>query len=123
MSDCLRSCPLTCQGLHHDDENAHDQRILFWRELNHAWEGLGQKQKSITEEAFRTQRPPIDILSAGAITSLIDHLVQQCDQLEKYGLVDYEMGIWEEQITSIFIQCLNLLPRDPGGSESSLRER
>lgn len=112
------------KGLHHDDEAAHDQRILFWRELNHAWEGLGLKQKSITEDALRSGRQPFDILSAAAITSLIDHLVQQCDQLEKYGLVDYEMGIWEEQITSIFIQCLDLLPpRDSGGSDSGIRER
>lgn len=91
--------------------------------MNHAWEGLGLKQKSITEDALNSRRQALDILSAAAITSLIDHLVQQCDQLEKYGLVDYEMGIWEEQITSIFIQCLDLLPRDPGGSDSGIRER
>lgn len=57
------------------------------------------------------------------ITALIDHLIQQCDQLEKYGLVDYEMGIWEEQITGIFIQCLDLLPRDPSGSDGDNRDR
>lgn len=43
-----------------------------------------------------------------------------CDQLEQYGLVDYEMGIWEEQITHIFAVCLELLSR---GEESSQTNR
>lgn len=25
-------------------------------------------------------------------------LIQLCDQLEQHGLVDYQMGIWEEEI-------------------------
>ena len=86
---------LTFPGLHHDDEENHDQRLLFWRELNHAWEALGLKQKTITEEAMRTRRQPRDILSSAAIVALVDKLVQSCDQIEKYGLVDYELGIWE----------------------------
>lgn len=44
-------------------------------------------------------------------------LIQLCDQLEQHGLVDYQMGIWEEEILSgrwiIFIflglvSCLHL---------------
>ena len=27
-------------------------------------------------------------------------LIQLCDQLETHGLVDYQMGIWEEEILS-----------------------
>lgn len=27
-------------------------------------------------------------------------LIQLCDQLEQHGLVDYQMGIWEEEILS-----------------------
>lgn len=27
-------------------------------------------------------------------------LIQLCDQLEPHGLVDYQMGIWEEEILS-----------------------
>jgi hypothetical protein len=88
----------------------------MWREFNIAWEALGQKQKEITEEALRTRREPADILSAGAITSLMDELVALCDELEPYGLVDFEMGIWEEQITHIFTACLQLLP--PGDSDA-----
>jgi hypothetical protein len=25
-------------------------------------------------------------------------MILQCDKLEKFGLVDYEMGVWEEEI-------------------------
>lgn len=103
---------LTVLGLHHDEEDEQNQRILLWRELNHAWEALGQKQKSITENAIRTRQQPADFLTSTAIRHLIDKLVSWCDQIEKYGLVDYEMGIWEEQIVDVFIQCLDLLPAE-----------
>ncbi|EXJ79709.1 hypothetical protein A1O3_07992 [Capronia epimyces CBS 606.96] len=99
-------------GLHHDDEYSHPDRLALWREFNLAWEALGQKQKDMTEEALRTATPPTDLLSADAITSLLDDLVDLCDQLEQYALVDYEMGIWEEQITHIFMVCLDLLSRN-----------
>lgn len=114
---------LTLLGLHHDDEEDNQSRILTWRELNHAWEALGQKQKSITETAIRTRQQPQDFLTSNSIHNLIEKLTQLCDQVEKFGLVDYEMGIWEEQIVDIFIQCLNLLPQEQaqGGSGSSER--
>ena len=47
--------------------------------------------------------------------NLVDKVVQLADQIEKYGLVDYEMGFWEEQIVDIFIKCLDLLSRDQEG--------
>ncbi|KIW57422.1 hypothetical protein PV05_05972 [Exophiala xenobiotica] len=98
-------------GLQHDDESSHEERIELWTELNLCWEALGQKQKEITEEALRTTRLPADILSGETIAHLVDELVNLCDQLEQYGLVDFELGIWEEQITHIFTVCLDLLPR------------
>jgi hypothetical protein len=88
----------------------HADRIELWHDFNIAWEALGQKQKEITEEALRIRRQPSDILSADTIRSLMDDLVGMCDQLDQYGLVDFEMGIWEEQITHVFIVCLDLLP-------------
>jgi len=114
---------LTSAGLHHDDEESHEQRIQIWRELNHAWEALGYKQKSITENALRTHQAPPDLLSATKIQELIEQLIQLCDQIEKYGLVDYEMGIWEEQVVAIFTQCLDILPRAPARAESGSAEQ
>ncbi|KAK5945020.1 hypothetical protein PMZ80_002223 [Knufia obscura] len=110
-------------GLHHDDEESHEPRLLLWRELNHAWEALGQRQKSITENALRIRQQPLDFLSATNIQDLIEQLIRLCDQIEKYGLVDYEMGIWEEQIVDIFTQCLDLLPREQARARSGSVER
>lgn len=38
------------------------------------------------------------LLSQERMQSMGKHLIQLCDQLEQYGLVDYQMGIWEEEI-------------------------
>ena len=114
----LRSGILIVLGLHHDDETKQAERIELWRDFNLCWEALGQKQKEITEEALRTRRQPADILSADTITTLVEDLVCLCDQLEQYGLVDFEMGIWEEQITHIFTICLDLLPQSDGKQQA-----
>lgn len=36
-------------------------------------------------------------------------IIGWCDQLEKYGLVDYEMGFWEERILEVMGYALTLL--------------
>lgn len=102
-------------GLHHDDESRYNEQLQRWRNFNLCWEAFGQRQKDMTEEALRTGRQPADLLSSEKIHTIIDELLSLCDQLEPYGLVDYEMGIAEEQITHIFTVCLDMLQRqDPG---------
>ncbi len=109
--------------MHHDDEAKHADRIELWQQFNIAWEALGQKQKEVTEAALRTRTQAADILTSEVITILMDALVGMCDQLEPYGLVDFEMGIWEEQITHLFTVCLDLLrpsePRPQSGSSAT----
>jgi hypothetical protein len=85
------------------------ERLEFWRTFNLCWETLGQQQKEIIQEAKGTGRELADILTADMIRSLMDELVDIGDVLEPYGLVDFEMGIWEEQIVYIFTVCLDLL--------------
>jgi len=53
------------------------------------------------------------------MTNLVEELITLCDTLEPYGLVDFEMGIWEEQITHIFTVCLDLLPRNETTAQST----
>ena len=91
----------------------------MWRQVNLCWEALGQKQKDLTEHTLRTGRQPADILTAENIKRLVDDVVTMCDQLEVYGLVDYEMGIAEEQICHIFTLCLNLLQREGQATQSA----
>ena len=48
-----------------------------------------------------TGQPPTpdqSVLSKAALRRLGDELTRLCDGLEKSGLVDYEMGVWEEEI-------------------------
>ena len=100
-------------GLHHDGEpTQYEERLNLWRQFNLCWEALGQKQKDITEQTLQTGRQPPDILSAETIRRLVDDLVTMCDQIDNYGLVDYEIGVAEEQICAIFTLCLDLLQRD-----------
>ena len=84
-------------------------RLRLWKTINTCWQALGQKQKDVTSEAFRTGRKPDDMLSVGGIKMLMEDLVGMCDKLQPYGLVDFEMGLWEEQIIQVFIECLDLL--------------
>lgn len=43
-----------------------------------------------------TQAP--EILSQDTLQKLGQELVRLCDKMEQYGLVDYQMGVWEEEI-------------------------
>lgn len=56
---------------------------------------------------------------------MVDELLSLCDQLEQYGLVDYEIGVAEEQITHIFAVCLELVKRDDtrGSSQMTAQPR
>ena len=49
------------------------------------------------------------ILPVGTIQAMVDELIRLCDSVEQHGLVDYDRGVWEEEITSVFSQCLDLL--------------
>jgi hypothetical protein len=78
-------------------------------DFNICWLALGQKQKDLTEEAICYQISDSNILPVEAIKAMVNELIRLCDSIEQYGLVDYERGVWEEEITSIFSQCLDLL--------------
>lgn len=86
----------------------------------------------MTHDFIATGRQSIQasLLSQDRMEDMGKDLIQLCDQLEQYGLVDYEMGIWEEEIlcgeyyptldqwaqltTSIVLgQCLDLIESRP----------
>jgi hypothetical protein len=49
---------------------------------------------------------------------MVDELIRLCDLIGQHGLVDYDRGVWEEEITSVFSQCLDLLVLcDPSEAE------
>ena len=52
------------------------------------------------------QSPPnTSLLTSEAMEDLGKALIELCDKMESHGLVDYQMGIWEEEIL-----CSTFLP-------------
>ncbi|KAI7906772.1 uncharacterized protein BX663DRAFT_414776, partial [Cokeromyces recurvatus] len=85
-----------CQelGLTSDDHpyNAID-REQFWAGLNNCWlYALAQQRHEPSQ--------PIERLTDQHLYSLRDKVVSWADTLERFGLVDYEMGWWEADILS-----------------------
>lgn len=84
-------------GLTLDDASLHGDRIKLWNDFNHAWLALGNQQKELSEsgrQLSRTQR----LMSQATVEKLGNELVRLCDGLERHGLVDYQYGVWEDQI-------------------------
>lgn len=79
----------------------HRDRIKLWEEFNTAWISALQRQKELTMEMLDTgQRPhhPQSLLESVQMEGMGKELVRLCDIMEKHGLVDYQMGVWEEEI-------------------------
>lgn len=107
MSVCLRrktgrAAELTL-GLVRDDENHYSQRLILWEEFNTCWLATLQKQKTFTQDIIATgQRPPPpkSLIDYDFLEKMGTQLVKHCDNMEKHGLVDYQMGVWEEEIVA-----------------------
>lgn len=59
-------------------------------------------QKDLTQGLLQTthQTPHVSLLDTVTMEQMGKELVQLCDRLEEHGLVDYQMGVWEEEILS-----------------------
>ncbi|KAI7973045.1 hypothetical protein EIK77_000831 [Talaromyces pinophilus] len=66
-----------------------ENRIL-WRLLNTCWLTVFQRQIDSTRNNRR--------LNVAEMEAMGEFLIEFCDGIEQYGLVDYEMGVWEEEI-------------------------
>ena len=55
----------------------------------------------MTQEMLQTgqaPRHPQSILQEDFMERMGRELVRLCDNMERHGLVDYQMGVWEEEI-------------------------
>lgn len=52
-------------------------------------------------------QPPRDILREEFLNRMGSELVRLCDSMERHGLVDYQMGVWEEEILDCRFLQLN----------------
>lgn len=51
----------------------------------------------MTESGQQPQRSQ-SVISAEGLKKMGKELVRLCDSIERHGLVDYQYGVWEEQI-------------------------
>jgi len=95
-----RAAELTL-GLVRDDEAHYEQRLKLWEEFNHCWLTMLQKQKEMVAESMANRQdpqPPQSTVDYNMLEKMGTQLVKNCDNMEKHGLVDYQMGVWEEEI-------------------------
>jgi len=113
-------------GLTSDDQNLHDERIKLWNDFNHAWLAMFQRQKEMMEAGQQLQRGQTLVPQEG-LQKMGKDLVRLCDSIERHGLVDYQYGVWEEQIIAILEECLDLYESSTSGGNgegtSSSRRR
>ena len=102
--DIEKSC-LNFEGLIHDVEaegddwrKAYEQRLQFWRDIHHSWLVLLQRQWDEMRQLREPRTTNANILSKSSLQGLGDEVVQVGDALEKFGLVDYEMGFQEGEL-------------------------
>ncbi|KAF2143470.1 uncharacterized protein K452DRAFT_171627 [Aplosporella prunicola CBS 121167] len=90
-------------GLVRDDAAMHSERLKLWEEFNTCWLSILQKQKDMLQETAESGQPPpspCSLMEYDFMESMGKDLVHLCDNMEKHGLVDYQMGVWEEEIVS-----------------------
>lgn len=77
----------------------HDDRIRLWDEFNRCWLVVLQKQRDMMQGMSTTGlSDQQSLLSQQQLDSLSRELVRLDDSVEKHGLVDYQMGVAEEEI-------------------------
>ncbi|KAJ5902524.1 hypothetical protein N7495_003052 [Penicillium taxi] len=102
-------------GILRDDHLVYPDRLRFWNEFNLCWLALCQKQKELSQDYITTGQLPAqtNLISRDRLEQSGKELIQICDQLEQHGLVDYQMGIWEEEILCVLGQCIDLMEKKP----------
>lgn len=88
--------------LDRDNPDLRSARLELWETFNRCWLTTLQRQLDMTRDMFSRggQQPaaPLSLLTAYMMETLGQQLVQLCDDIEKMGLVDYQMGVAEEEI-------------------------
>ncbi|CAG8373931.1 unnamed protein product [Penicillium salamii] len=102
-------------GLLRDDSIHYPDRLELWSNFNLCWLAVCQKQKDLLQDLIASghQSTQVSLIRRDRMESMGTDLIQLCDQLEQHGLVDYQMGIWEEEILSVLSQCLDLMEGSP----------
>jgi len=138
-AEAANTVPLA--GLTSDDQSLHGERITLWNHFNHAWLSMLQKQKDMMSTG---QRPSggQTVIGREGLEKMGKELTRLCDGVERHGLVDYQYGVWEEQIIDgtiavipraapvanghlVLVQCVAQYDdtREPSGQAGSSRSQ
>lgn len=120
--------PDSTVGLTRDDEQLHDGRVRLWDEFNRAWLVSLQRQFDLAQRlgSGQTLEQGQSIMDVATLDRLSSELVRLCDSIEKHGLVDYQMGVAEEDIMEskywpVHPRCFDCgRTTDPGHSTTSM---
>ncbi|KAL7649194.1 hypothetical protein ACMYSQ_012420 [Aspergillus niger] len=92
------------RGILYDDAAVHPRQLRLWSEFNICCLAVWQKQKDLTRASMKANIPlPDPCLNISQIETFGEELIAICDRIEKHGLVDYEVGVWEEEILSMLV--------------------
>jgi hypothetical protein len=69
----------------------------MWNNFNNAWLGLLQRQKDMLESGQQPQQSQ-SLITKEFLEKMGTEIVRLCDLVQGHGLVDYEYGVWEQQI-------------------------
>ncbi|KAH0566320.1 hypothetical protein GP486_000291 [Trichoglossum hirsutum] len=111
-------------GLVRDEPELHGDRMKLWNEFNTCWLAVLQKEKDMIlelHEGGQSPQPPQGIIPEESLERMGRELIRLCDSMERHGLVDYQMGVWEEEIISILQECLELLENNGEGVTAGSR--
>lgn len=101
---------ITRAGLNLDDTSLHADRIKLWNDFNHAWLALGHRQIELMISSQQPSRAQT-VMSKSMVKKMGNELIRLCDGIERHGLIDYQYGVWEEQITTGM--CDSIIPQAP----------
>ena len=87
-------------GLVRDEQDLHAYRTKLWNEFNTAWLSVLARQRELLR-GLQQGVPvvlPMSVIREETLEKMGKELVRLCDNMERHGLVDYQMGVWEEEI-------------------------
>ncbi|KAK9469613.1 hypothetical protein V1512DRAFT_256661 [Lipomyces arxii] len=94
-------------GLADDLVLGYDQRLQFWRVLNRSWISVISRNWQDTSRGLAR-------LTENQLEEMGDFIIDFADGLQSYGLVDYEIGIWEERILNGMQHTLDFMASQRG---------
>ncbi|KAK9484039.1 hypothetical protein V1527DRAFT_484292 [Lipomyces starkeyi] len=84
-------------GLADDNSLPYDCRLQFWRLFNRSWIGVISRNWLMSGGGTTVAQGPTS-LTRQQLEDMAQLVISLSDNVQRYGLVDYELGVWEERI-------------------------